>query len=89
MQHDGRAIVVGHYPSAGAYGERGQGQYNLPDELTMQFPTGRYETPEGELAIEGMGVIPDITVPVTAESALGQVDAVLQAVVEALLEKIR
>jgi carboxyl-terminal processing protease len=89
MQHDGRSIVVGHYPSAGAYGEVGQGQYNLPDELTMQFPTGRYETPEGDLAIEGVGVIPDITVPVTTESALGQVDAVLQAAIEALLEKTR
>lgn len=89
LQHDGRVIVVGHYPSAGAYGEVGQGQYNLPDELTIQFPTGRYETPDGELAIEGVGVIPDITVPVTAESALGQEDAVLQAAIEALLEKIR
>jgi C-terminal processing protease CtpA/Prc len=89
MQHDGRAIVVGHYPSAGAYGEVGQGQYKLPDDLSIQFPTGRYETLDGELAIEGMGVIPDISVPVTAESALGQVDAVLQAAVEALMKKIR
>lgn len=89
MQHDGRAIIVGHYPSAGAYGEVGQGQYKLPDDLSMQFPTGRYETMDGELAIEGVGVLPDITVPVTAESALGQVDAVLEAAVQALLEKIR
>jgi C-terminal processing protease CtpA/Prc len=89
MQQDGRAIIVGHFPSAGAFGEVGQGQYNLPDDLTMQFPTGRFETMDGELAIEGVGVIPDITVPVTADSALGQVDAVLQAAVEALLAEIR
>lgn len=89
MQHDGRAIVVGHYPSAGAFGEVGQGQYKLPDDLSMQFPTGRFETSDGELVIEGVGVLPDITVPVTAESAMGRIDAVLQAAVQALLEKIR
>jgi C-terminal processing protease CtpA/Prc len=89
MQQDGRAIIVGHYPSAGAYGEVGQGQYKLPDDLTMQFPTGRYETADGELVLEGVGIVPDITVPVTADSALGRVDAVLQAAVEAVLDQIR
>jgi C-terminal processing protease CtpA/Prc len=89
MQQDGRAIIVGHYPSAGAYGEVGQGQYKLPDDLSMQFPTGRYETADGELVMEGVGVIPEITVPVTTDSALGRVDAVLQAAVEAVLDKIR
>jgi C-terminal processing protease CtpA/Prc len=89
MQHDGRAIIVGHYPSAGAYGEVGQGQYKLPDDLSMQFPTGRYDTPDGKLAIEGVGVVPDITVPVTVESALGQADTVLQAAVDAILKKIK
>lgn len=89
MQHNGRAIVVGHYPSAGAFGEVGQGQYKLPDDLRMQFPTGRFETADGELVIEGVGVLPDITVPVSVESAMGRIDAVLQAAVQALLEKIR
>jgi C-terminal processing protease CtpA/Prc len=50
----------------------------------MQFPTGRPETPDGELLIEGTGVVPDISVPVTEESALGEVDAVLEAAIEAL-----
>jgi C-terminal processing protease CtpA/Prc len=84
LQHDGRAKVVGHYPSAGAFGEVGAGQYKMPDEISMQFPTGRSVTPEGEVIIEGRGVVPDVLVPVTLESALGQVDAVLQAAVEAL-----
>jgi len=77
---------VGHSPSAGAYGEVGRGQYDLPAGLSMQFPTGRSETPGGDLLIEGVGVLPDILVPVTLESVLGQVDAVLQAAIEALLE---
>ena len=76
--------VIGHAPTAGAYGEVGRGQYELPADLSMQFPTGRSETPDGALLIEGVGVVPDILVPVTAESALGEVDAVLQAAIEAL-----
>jgi C-terminal processing protease CtpA/Prc len=84
-----RSIIVGHYPTAGAFGEVGRGQYTLPDNLSMQFPTGRPLTPDGTLLIEGVGVVPDITVPVTEESALGKTDAVLQAAVEALLGKIQ
>ncbi|MDX1436939.1 MAG: S41 family peptidase, partial [Anaerolineales bacterium] len=34
-----RAFVVGHYPTAGAFGEVGRGQYDLPDEISVQFPT--------------------------------------------------
>jgi C-terminal processing protease CtpA/Prc len=84
LQNEGRAKVVGHYPSAGAFGEVGAGQYKMPDEISMQFPTGRSESPDGEVIIEGRGIVPDVLVPVTLESALGQVDAVLQAAVEAL-----
>ncbi len=89
LQHDGRAIVVGHTPSAGAYGEVGQGQYKLPAKINMQFPTGRSETNDGKVVLEGVGVVPDITVPVTIESAMGTVDAVLESAVQALIKKIR
>jgi C-terminal processing protease CtpA/Prc len=84
-----RATVVGHYPTAGAYGEVGRGQYNLPGDISMQFPTGRTETMDGKLLIEGEGIPLDITVPVTEDSALGRVDAVLEAAVQALLKKIK
>lgn len=76
--------VVGHSPSAGAYGEVGRGQYDLPADLSMQFPTGRSETLEGELILEGTGIVPEILVPVTEESVLGFLDAVLEAAIEAL-----
>ena len=89
LQYDGRSIIVGNYPTAGAAGEVGLGQYKLPDDITMQFPTGRPETPDGEVVIEGSGVIPEIIVPVTEESALGQEDTVLEAAIKALLEKIK
>ena len=77
-------LVIGHTPSAGAYGEVGRGQYDLPADLSVQFPTGRSEDMDGNLLIEGVGVVPDILVPVTRESALGQVDVVLEAAIEAL-----
>jgi len=88
MSRDSRAIIIGHYPTAGAFGEVGRGQYKLPEDISMQFPTGRPETMDGKLLIEGVGVIPDITVPVTEASALNHSDAVLDAAIQALQDKI-
>lgn len=81
------ATIIGHFPTSGAFGEVGRGQYDLPADLSMQFPTGRSETLEGNLLLEGTGVIPEITVPVTEDSALGRVDAVLEAAIKALLNQ--
>jgi C-terminal processing protease CtpA/Prc len=88
LSQGGRSTIIGHYPSAGAFGEVGRGQYKLPEELEMQFPTGRPETIDGQVLIEGQGVPLDITVTVTEESALGIVDSILQTAVETLLDKI-
>ncbi|MFN2144997.1 MAG: S41 family peptidase [Anaerolineales bacterium] len=79
-----RAQVVGHTGTAGAFGEVGRGQYTLPGDLDMQVPTGRPETPDGQLLIEGVGVLPDVVVPVTFESALGLEDNVLLAGIDLL-----
>ncbi len=79
-----RATIVGHTGTAGAFGEVGRGQYTLPGDIDLQFPTGRPETLEGDLLIEGTGVLPDILVPVTVESALGLEDAVLNAAIDLL-----
>lgn len=88
LSYGGRAILVGHYPTAGAFGEVGRGQYKLPGDISLQFPTGRPETLDGKLFIEGQGVLPEIVVPVTLESASGEADTVLEAAIRALLEKI-
>jgi carboxyl-terminal processing protease len=88
MTRNERSLVVGYYPTAGAYGEVGQGQYALPGDQSLQFPTGRSETPDGELIIEGIGIVPDVTVPVTEESVLGLEDTALKTAVETLLEQI-
>lgn len=84
MTYRANTTIIGHFPTAGAYGEVGRGQYDLPAELSLQFPTGRSETPDGKLLIEGVGVVPDILVPVTEESVLGNVDIVLATAIEAL-----
>ena len=84
LANSGRATIVGHFPSGGLFGEVGQGQYELPGGYSMQFPTGRPENENGEVIIEGIGVVPDIVVPVTQESALGMLDAVLEAAIDAL-----
>jgi C-terminal processing protease CtpA/Prc len=88
MSQGGRSTLVGHAPTAGAYGEVGRGQYKLPDDLTLQFPTGRPETLDGKLLIEGTGLAPDLLVPVTYDSAMGRTDAVLDAAVGALLDEL-
>lgn len=84
IQQTGRTTVIGHYPTAGAFGEVGRGQYTLPGDYSMQFPTGRPETLDGQLLIEGTGIIPDILVPVTEESARGLTDALLEAAIQEL-----
>ncbi|MDX9864275.1 MAG: S41 family peptidase [Anaerolineaceae bacterium] len=85
MTMEDRAVVVGSFPTNGAAGEVGRGQYTLPYEISMQFPTGRPQTMDGALLIEGVGVVPSVVVPVTAESVLGSADPVLDAAVEKLL----
>jgi carboxyl-terminal processing protease len=87
MKTNNRSIAVGNYPTAGAFGEVGRGQYKLPDGFTLQFPTGRSETPGGQLFLEGKGITPDITVPVTSDSVLSKTDTVLDAAVQALLKE--
>ncbi len=89
LAQEGRSTVVGNTPTAGMYGEVGQGQFKLPDDISIQFPTGRSETADGKIVIEGTGVVPDVTVPVTAQSVLSGEDTVLKAAVAALQDKIK
>ncbi len=85
----GRATAVGTAGTAGAFGDVGSGQYTMPGDWSMQFPTGRPIDAEGNVVIEGVGVQPDIRVPKTRESVLGIGDPILDAAIEALLEEIQ
>lgn len=71
-------IVVGETPTAGVYAEVSRGQYVLPDGIFLQVPTGRTLLPDGTPLLEGVGVVPTIRVPVTAETVLTDRDAALE-----------
>ena len=86
LAQQGRSVIIGQYPTAGAFGEVGRGQYELPDDLSMQFPTGRPLSPDGKVIIEGSGVALDIVVPVTEDSVLDRTDPVLQTAIDELLD---
>src|SRR5262249_37327934 len=59
------AIVVGQYPSSGIEAEVSRGQFALPEDIFIQIPTGRIVNADGSLFLEGVGVVPDVHVPVT------------------------
>lgn len=71
-------IVIGETPTAGVYAEVSRGQYVLPDGIFLQVPTGRTLLPDGTPLLEGVGVVPTIRVPVTAETVLANRDVVLE-----------
>lgn len=60
--------VFGYYASDGIYGEVARGQYRLPGGYSFQAPTGMTIDMEGNVVIEGTGVVPDIRVPITEDT---------------------
>lgn len=66
MTINDRATVVGFYPSDGAGGS--VEQFIMPENLTVQMTIGRAVDAEGNIHLEGKGVVPDVKVPVTAET---------------------
>ncbi len=86
MRQNDNVIIVGHTPSGGFTGEVSDGQYRLPGGLNMQIPTGRLVHPETQdIMLEGVGVIPDLRVPITLESIRSPEDEVLRAAEAELL----
>jgi C-terminal processing protease CtpA/Prc len=72
-------IVVGQYPSGGVEAEVARGQFELPEGIKVQFPTGRIVLPDGSLFLEGQGVQPTVRVPIDEKSVLSSDDVVLKA----------
>ncbi len=66
MTIDDRATVVGFYPSDGAGGS--VEQFIMPEDITVQMTIGRAVDAEGNIHLEGKGVVPDVFVPVTVEN---------------------
>ncbi|HRF96709.1 MAG TPA: S41 family peptidase, partial [Aggregatilineales bacterium] len=67
--------VIGYYPSAGLGGNITP--VYLPGGLYMQFTTGRALNAEGGIRLEGIGVVPDVIVPVNEETLFAEGDVLL------------
>lgn len=66
MTINDRATIVGFYPSDGAGGS--VEQFIMPEDITVQMTIGRAVDAEGNIHLEGKGVVPDVKVPVTFET---------------------
>ena len=79
MTIDNRAAIVGQYPTAGLGGtiER----VRLPEGELFQFTKGRAVDADGNIHIEGKGVVPTVQVPVNEETLFSGGDPVLQAAI--------
>ncbi|MEM7331190.1 MAG: S41 family peptidase [Chloroflexota bacterium] len=81
-----RATVVGHFPSGGLGGA--VDSVAMPEDENFRFTQGRAVGPDGNIHIEGIGVVPDIRVPITEETLFDQEDAVLETAVAFLVGEI-
>ncbi|TVR19944.1 MAG: hypothetical protein EA396_11705 [Anaerolineaceae bacterium] len=82
MTIDDRATVIGFYPSDGLGGNIKP--VFMPDNVYFQFTVGRALTADGEIRLEGLGVQPDILVPVTEETLFSDDDVLLQTAIDHL-----
>ena len=82
MTINDRATIVGQYPTAGLGGSIKR--VLMPEDEYFTFTAGRAVDGEGNIHIEGKGVVPNVRVPVTAESVLGEADTVLATAVSTL-----
>ena len=78
--------VVGITPTGGVEAEVARGQFNLPESMSLQIPTGRFTLPGGSLFLEGQGVQPTIKVPMDEKNAFATADIVLQTAKDAILK---
>lgn len=82
-----RATIVGQYPSSGAGG--GVEAFLMPENTYVQFTISRGLDPDGNIHIEGPGVVPDVDVPVTIQSfqrELAGEDVILDAALRVISE---
>jgi C-terminal processing protease CtpA/Prc len=85
MTINNRAIIVGQYPTEGAGGS--VERFLMPEQIQVQMTTGRAVDANGEIHLEGKGVVPTVKVPVTAETLRKQAngeDIILEAAEDAL-----
>ncbi len=74
-----RAEIVGHYPTAGMGGSIAD--FKMPAGQFVRFTIGRAVDMNGEIHVEGKGVVPTIHVPVTEETLFSMGDPLLEAAI--------
>jgi len=85
MTINNRADIVGQYPTEGAGGS--VEQFLMPEGIHVQITTGRALDVDGNIHIEGTGVVPTVDVPVNFVTLLSEhngADPVLTAAENAL-----
>jgi C-terminal processing protease CtpA/Prc len=85
MTINNRATVVGQYPSEGAGGS--VEAFFMPEGIYCQMTVGRALDPNGNVHIEGKGIVPTVKVPVTADTLQKQgkgEDVILEAAEKAI-----
>lgn len=83
VAHDTNHLIVGFYPTAGI--EASVEAWTLPDGLYFQAPTGRLVDPTTQQPfLEGVGVQPNVKVPVTVANLLSTGDPQLTAAEKAI-----
>jgi C-terminal processing protease CtpA/Prc len=75
-------VVVGQYPTAGVEAEVARGQFKLPEEMSMQIPTGRFVLPDGSIFLEGVGVQPTERIAITEDMVLLDNDPIISRVLQ-------
>jgi hypothetical protein len=58
--------------------------FNMPEGVSIRFTIGRSLDADGNIHIEGIGVVPNVHVPVTEETLLTDEDVVLQYAIDFL-----
>jgi C-terminal processing protease CtpA/Prc len=81
-----RATVVGHFATAGLGGSIER--VAMPDGESFTFTQGRAVDADGNIHIEGIGVVPSVRVPVTEATLFSDGDPLLDAAIETMREAV-
>ncbi len=86
MTTEDRSHIVGQYPSAGLGGS--VQDFLMPEGIFVRMTIGRAFDENGDIHIEGRGVVPTVQVPINEETFFGSADPVLDYAEAFLLETL-
>src|SRR5690606_5364098 len=81
-----KVTVVGMYPTSGLGGSITP--VFMPENVYFQFTLDRALNADGDIRIEGIGVVPDVFVPVTEETLFYDGDVILDTAIGVLDEAL-